>query len=521
MEEQLIPIDIHKNKLVDWLISRRHCKREWQDKIINIREKINNAIQDMPVHEGIAELLSGSYINYFHCKKIVEILKETEKDSKNIFGMYGSQRMKDWQEIIKLYERDNVYLIEAANMLIRNINYEVPSLKKQLVKLEQVQLECEKKDADYTKNANSIQSEFNSQCKQLGIEGIKIKRELVACLSSLPKLLNDACKKAKSLKAAQEFYEAFVIFIIGQEHLGGCLPILKYIIEHGNVTTYEWMYGEPPLKIEEPQLDIAFDDEEKVVENNDKIDFGEESIDFSAVDDASKGVPDQIDFGDGGIDWGSVDEAVDWNSVDDVSKQIDLNDIALSESGIVVEETGMAGGVAKQKEAYTILDNPETRYKLMDELLELESFLLIRLSEMSASDTDHLIGLSQMSEAPATLQMQTTGSTSAMLKQTQDVIAAVMDKRVCQLHSIKHSPRYVDQLAYSLKQKLSIMEKMQLSKKALKTKKEEAIKDAIAIQPKLRLIINKTKELQKEIESDISKKYKNRPCNIMGGANTL
>lgn len=36
-------------------------------------------------------------INYFHCKEIVEILKETEKDSKNIFGYYSSQRMKDWQ----------------------------------------------------------------------------------------------------------------------------------------------------------------------------------------------------------------------------------------------------------------------------------------------------------------------------------------------------------------------------------------------------------------------------------------
>ncbi|XP_071443641.1 CDK5 regulatory subunit-associated protein 3 isoform X2 [Hetaerina americana] len=521
MEEQLIPIDIHKNKLIDWLISRRHCKREWQDKIIVIREKINNAIQDMPVHAGIAELLSGSYINYFHCKNIVEILRETEKDSKNIFGMYGSQRMKDWQEIIKLYERENVYLIEAAQMLIRNINYEVPSLKKQLAKFEQIQLECEKKDADYTKTANSVQAEFNSQCKQLGIEGVKIKRELVACLADLPKILNDAAKKAKSLKAAQEFYEAFVKFIIGREHHGGCLPLLKYIIDHGNVTTYEWMYGEPPLQIEEPQLDVQFDDEEQVDQNDEKIDFGGEAIDFSTVNECtSKTDDDQIDFGEGGIDWGTVDEAIDWNTVDGISK-IDLADVTLNESGIVVEETGMSGGVARLKEAYTLLDNPETRYKLMDELLELESFLLIRLSEMAASDTDHLIGLSQMSEAPALLQMQTTGSTSAMLKQTRDVIAAVLDKRACQLHSIKHSPRYVDQLAFTLKQKLSIMDKILLSKKALQEKKEEATSGAIDIQPKIKLIINKTKELQMEIELDISRKYKNRPCNIMGGANTL
>lgn len=28
----------------------------------------------------------------------------------------------------------------------------------------------------------------------------------------------------------------------------------------GNVTTYEWIYGEPPLKIEEPQMNIIIED---------------------------------------------------------------------------------------------------------------------------------------------------------------------------------------------------------------------------------------------------------------------
>lgn len=79
-------------------------------------------------------------INYFHCLKIIEILKETEANSKNFFGSYGSQRMKDWQEIVRLYEKDNVYLAEAAQMLIRNANYEVPSLKKQIAKCEQLQV---------------------------------------------------------------------------------------------------------------------------------------------------------------------------------------------------------------------------------------------------------------------------------------------------------------------------------------------------------------------------------------------
>lgn len=123
----------------------------------------------MPRHDGIVKLLTGTRkysetyikfgymesasgigkvhsiflfnldINYFHCLKIVEILKETEADSKNLFGRYGSQRMRDWQEIVKLYERDNIYLAEAAQMLQRNVSYEIPSIKKQISKLEQLQ----------------------------------------------------------------------------------------------------------------------------------------------------------------------------------------------------------------------------------------------------------------------------------------------------------------------------------------------------------------------------------------------
>lgn len=188
MNEQDIPIDISSGKLLDWLISRRHVNKDWQSSVLKIREKINNAIQDMPAHEGIVKLLSGQHINYFHCLKIVDILKETEADTKNLFGRYGSQRMKDWQDIISSYQKDNVYLAEAAQVLIRNVTYEVPSLKKQVAKLDTSFAECEKKIKDYSKIEHSAQSEFNASCKQLGIDGQNIKKELINLLKELPSI---------------------------------------------------------------------------------------------------------------------------------------------------------------------------------------------------------------------------------------------------------------------------------------------------------------------------------------------
>ncbi|KAJ9598386.1 hypothetical protein L9F63_010908, partial [Diploptera punctata] len=464
--EQYIPIDIHTNKLCDWLISRRHCNQDWQVHILSIREKINNAIQDMPVHEGITKLLTGSYINYFHCLKIIEILRETEAGSKNFFGSYGSQRMKDWQEVVKLYEKDSVYLAEAAQMLIRNVNYEVPSLKKQIAKYQQIQNECDKKEGEYSKASNTLRSEFQTLCKQLGIEGKKIKHELVDLIAELPDIYNKLIPEVKALNEAVQFYTEFVKFVLGKEHPGGCIALLKYVIEHGNTTTYEWTYGEPPLKIEEPPLNI--------------VDEGE--IDFGDLD---NGNVNEIDFGDvtleeGEIDWGMNVESPENN------EEIDFN-ISLDESGIVVESSGTEGGVAKDKEALTVLDNPVTRNRFIDELMEvLYTFTFIRLFEMSGPS--NLLMLSQLQNGSPVLQMQTSHSVQAML-------TAVLE---LYLHRQKHDMRYVDHLANSLKQKLDLADKMVASQKAVQQQRKEAKEEVSNLQPKLKLIIARTKELQAE-----------------------
>ena len=40
-----------------------------------VRDLIDAAISDMPDVDEITELLSGSYITYYHCRRIVELLK--------------------------------------------------------------------------------------------------------------------------------------------------------------------------------------------------------------------------------------------------------------------------------------------------------------------------------------------------------------------------------------------------------------------------------------------------------------
>ena len=135
----------------------------------------------------------------------------------------------------------------------------------------------------------------------------------------------------------------------------------RFLIEHGNTTVYEWKYGEKPIEVEEPVLEFQEDDDEP---NNDidiaeDIDFGDDAeIDFGGEGDA-------IDFGDdtGEIDFGDSGAEIDFG---DDQENFDLDGV--DTSTIVVEEGGMAGGVARNDEALSLLDNRRTRTIIVDEL---------------------------------------------------------------------------------------------------------------------------------------------------------
>lgn len=252
---QNLPIDIQTGKLLDWLVDRRHCTLKWQTAVMAIREKINAAIQDMPENEEIKELLSGSYIHYFHCLRIIEILKRTEASTKNIFGRYSSQRMKDWQEIVSDYEKESVYLAEVASLLVRNVSYEGPALRKQVSKAQQLQQELSRRELECQSGAADMKDRFYEACKQYGIKGENVARELQALVKDLPVVLEKTGKKAACLEEAIQFYTAFTNFV--SDWSEEVLPLLRFVQKKGNTTVYEWKTGNVPTVIERPLMEEA------------------------------------------------------------------------------------------------------------------------------------------------------------------------------------------------------------------------------------------------------------------------
>ncbi|NXW70199.1 CK5P3 protein, partial [Hirundo rustica] len=487
---QHVPIDIQTSKLLDWLQDRRHCGRRWQAQVQRVRERIQAALGDMPEHPEITELLRGSYLHYFHCLRIVEILRGTEANTKNLFGRYSSQRMKDWQEIVSLYEKENAYLAELSSLLWRGVSYEVPALRRQLCRCQQAQQELERRQDECQLGAAELRERFLGSCRQYGIAGEDVRRELLAQVQALPSLLSRVGDGASALGDAIELYQACVAFVCDSPG-AEVLPLLRFVATHGNCSVFRWRTGQEPLRLERPELQEAPEPLQQ-----DTIDWGDFPTEPSQGGDIDWGITvEPSPQGDGGIDWG---------------------DGGGQEGTVTVLEAGTEApkGIARGSDALTLLENAETRNQFIDELMELELFLAQRLLELE--DEADVVAMSQLQLAPPVLQGQSSHRVRAQLATTRELLGQLCSRSVQHLCMILASPRYVERVTALLRQKLLQAELLLAKKDALAQKRHQALAEQVALEPKLQQLQEKIKELQKLIEADISKRYGGRPVNLMG-----
>ncbi|NWU94046.1 CK5P3 protein, partial [Upupa epops] len=478
---QNVPIDIQTGKLLDWLVDRRHCNLKWQSRVLTIREKIEAALQDMPESQEIRQLLEGAYLHYFHCLRIVEILKGTEASTKNLFGRYSSQRMKDWQEIVSLYEKDNTYLAELASLLVRSISYEIPSLRKQISRCQQAQQDFARREDECQLRAAELRERFFASCKQYGITGDNVRLELLALVKELPSLLSGIGAGASALHEAIELYQACVEFVC-ESPAEQVVPMVRFVGQRGNTTVFEWRTGRQPLRVERPQL-------QEVPEppKEDEIDWGDFTLEPARAAAGTDGAAQQE-----GIDWGiTVEPDAQGDGIDWGDSEGDGVQITVLEAGTEVPE-----GVACGSDALTLLENTETRNRIPHSLsLQLELFLSQRLVEMQ--EEADIVAMSQFQLAPAVLQGQTSSHVASLLATTQALLEQLSTHRMQHLFMILASPRYVDRVSELLQQKLKQAEVLLAKRATMGQRREEALAEQGTLEPKLDRLLEKTRELQK------------------------
>ncbi|XP_048470524.1 CDK5 regulatory subunit-associated protein 3 [Rhincodon typus] len=219
----------------------------------------------------------------------------------------------------------------------------------------------------------------------------------------------------------------------------------------------------------------------------------------------------------GDIDWGiTVEESTEVNNEEQAADVIDWGEDTSAAVEIDIVQSGTEGddGVAKGNDALTILENLETRNQFINELMELQDFLSQRLVEMN--EEADILSINQFQTAPAIVQSQDVTKVVAMTTLVKDLIQRLTNVKMRHLFMILASPRYIDRVTELLQQKLkqagTVGEKQHLMVK----KRQQSLEEQAALEPKLDLLIQQTKELRKLIEADISKRYQNRQVHLMG-----
>jgi len=164
-------------------------------------------------------------------------------------------------------------------------------------------------------------------------------------------------------------------------------------------------------------------------------------------------------------------------------------------------------------------ENPETRALLFDELMECESFLCQRLAEMRRDDD--VLSVNQFQNADLILQNADEKKVEMMLTALRKVISGLQGEKVVQLGLIKANPRSLERLAEGVTQYSTLGDRMRRNRDHVALRRVEAEEENTRLLPQIDAFRRKTKELQRNLEDEISRKYDERPVNVMGEINLI
>ncbi|CAF2803747.1 unnamed protein product [Rotaria sp. Silwood2] len=220
----------------------------------------------------------------------------------------------------------------------------------------------------------------------MSIKGNNVQRELIQHIEYLPsifiELANGDKSSIPSLKSAIEFYREFMKHFHSSSKSSNeeFLPLIKYLIENGNTTAYQWRTGgHMPVSVERLSLNYKFTEAAEVNEEeaniilglNDDITTSTKGIEIKKTANQS----DVIDFDtEGEIDWSIINTVPELlyptlssngthpNSIPDACREATTNG-----STHPIDD-----GIACGNDALTLLDNRST-YGLFIHELHLHS----------------------------------------------------------------------------------------------------------------------------------------------------
>lgn len=550
-----LPIDIAFARLGEWLVDRKRIPADWRKRLAAVRAKITASFASLPKDiDPYFHTLDIEGIGHLEAKKIYEILLKSIPESRNIFGRLSGDAGV-WEAIVCAYEKEYIFLGEAAQIMVQNVNYEIPYHKKLIQKTQQQLAELERKEADIKRNAALSASKYVEACQERGLQGINVRSELLeTATESLPNTFSRILEVlyGDSVSRAIEFYSDFVndAHTEKDKAVAVVLPNLRSARERP------------------PSIDVSISPEVMEVMNAQAGYNGLSQITVE-TDIAADGIDWDITLDSSQIDWdiGTVEETEENGNGLGPYEIVNASDIMSSPCNDDVkshqtskEEGFLAPEVSASEISWDIsVDNPqvdmiedssqnnaaelhslqnnftadsvsihdrspllETEYrnKTLDDLFEVKAFLNQRLIELRNEDTTSLQHQVQ-AVAPLVLQQYSSDVIQTMLSDVSSAISLLTNRKTRDMIMILNSKRFLDRLVNTLEEKKCQEAKLKDGLKDLSSRRMELQNSLSSSWPKQESALAKTRELKKLCESTLSSMFDGRPVNIIGEINTL